>query len=368
MSHMIPLPRLCIHPDIVHSNIGKMSRHAHENGYELRPHFKTHQSREIGSWFKAYNVQAITVSSFLMAGYFADQNWDEITVALPFHPGNLPELLLLGQKQFLNILISDPDVISILKQADLPDTGVFIDLDGGYGRSGFDPKDTESLSSVIEQLQQINGIHLKGFYLHAGNTYGCRSVEEVIQLASLSLNRAAIATEMFGLPLSYGDTPSCSVMDDLSPATILGPGNFVFYDLVQQQIGSCRYEDIGVGLECSVAAIYRSRGEVLVHAGAVHLSKDSMQVGGETIYGMAMGKKEYLNSDFSRPLQPVVRLSQEHGIIRADEMFMDAVKIGDTIIILPVHSCLTADCMGSYFDPFENRILDHLKGSGFRGA
>ena len=36
-------------------------------------------------------------------------------------------------------------------------------------------------------------------------------------------------------------------------------------------------------------------------------------------------------------------LSQEHGIIHLSLESMDKVNIGDTILVYPVHSCLTAN-------------------------
>ncbi len=42
---------------------------------------KTHQSREIGEWFRASGVDKITVSSLNMAMKFAEWGWNDITVA-----------------------------------------------------------------------------------------------------------------------------------------------------------------------------------------------------------------------------------------------------------------------------------------------
>ena len=64
------------------SNIEKMCRKAKENDLLFRPHFKTHQSLEIGRWFKDHGVKQITVSSLNMAMYFMSE-WQDITVAFP---------------------------------------------------------------------------------------------------------------------------------------------------------------------------------------------------------------------------------------------------------------------------------------------
>ena len=48
-----------------------MAAKARSAHVRFRPHFKTHQSLEIGRWFREFGVDAITVSSVGMAAFFA---------------------------------------------------------------------------------------------------------------------------------------------------------------------------------------------------------------------------------------------------------------------------------------------------------
>jgi len=57
-------------------------------------------------------------------------------------------------------------------------------------------------------------------------------------------------------------------------------------------------------------------------------------------------------------------ISQEHGILRVDEKTFNSLRIGLIIGILPVHSCMTADLMGSYTD-LEGQQYDHMSGNKF---
>ena len=63
-------PTLVINRSISSNNLDKMIGVANKNNLVLRPHFKTHQSIEIGKWFKQKGVTSITVSSISMAEYF----------------------------------------------------------------------------------------------------------------------------------------------------------------------------------------------------------------------------------------------------------------------------------------------------------
>ena len=46
----------------VRNNIKKMAAKASGSGIKFRPHFKTHQSLEIGNWFREFPIDGITVS------------------------------------------------------------------------------------------------------------------------------------------------------------------------------------------------------------------------------------------------------------------------------------------------------------------
>jgi D-serine deaminase-like pyridoxal phosphate-dependent protein len=39
----------------------------------------------------------------------------------------------------------------------------------------------------------------------------------------------------------------------------------------------------------------------------------------------------------------VVRISQEHGVITAEEQFLASLAPGDLLAVIPVHSCLAVD-------------------------
>lgn len=74
MSTMIQVtePTMVLNEEVCKSNIARMAAKAKAANVVFRPHFKTHQSREIGEWFRASGVDKITVSSLNMAMKFAE--------------------------------------------------------------------------------------------------------------------------------------------------------------------------------------------------------------------------------------------------------------------------------------------------------
>jgi len=126
------------------------------------------------------------------------------------------------------------------------------------------------------------------------------------------------------------------------------PGNFIFYDMMQVQIGSCKIDDIAVAAACPVVAKYPERHCIAVYGGAVHLSKESMvNDDGVVQYGRIA-----LPTDTGWEILPddnfVYSLSQEHGLIQASDSLLQNIHIGDLLLVLPIHSCLTANLLNGY--------------------
>jgi D-serine deaminase-like pyridoxal phosphate-dependent protein len=44
----------------------------------------------------------------------------------------------------------------------------------------------------------------------------------------------------------------------------------------------------------------------------------------------------------------LVSLSQEHGILQTDPTTFNSLDVGDVVVVLPVHACLTVDLYGHY--------------------
>jgi D-serine deaminase-like pyridoxal phosphate-dependent protein len=143
--------------------------------------------------------------------------------------------------------------------------------------------------------------------------------------------------------ISIGDTPACSIVQDLSGADEIRPGNFVYYDLMQEKLGSCQFQDIAVSVACPVTGIYPERNEIVIYGGAIHLSKEYLEEDGR-YFGLVV---QYEDNEWSSPVPGtrVVSISQEHGMIKTTPEFIASVKHGDMLGILPVHSCLTANLL-----------------------
>lgn len=365
--NQIVRPTLLIDKNKCISNIERMINKAQTHGLLFRPHFKTHQSREIGSWFWERGVRKITVSSLQMAKYFAEAGWQDITVAFP---ANLRETNLineLAEKIKLNLLVEDVVVVKILGNSLKHNVGAFIKIDSGYHRTGVPAEQVDEIDALVDAFGNYQNIHFKGFLTHAGNTYHAQTKEEILSIHRTSSEKMHLLKQRYSnqfpnLIVSIGDTPSCSLVEDFSLVDEIRPGNFVFYDVMQWKLGSCSLKDIAVALACPVVAKHKERNELVLYGGAVHLSKEFIFLpDGQKCFGLIVELSEN-GWQIPEKQNPVISLSQEHGIARVDAPMFDKIKVGDLVAVLPVHSCLTANLMKGYLD-FSGKRYEHLNGA-----
>ncbi|GAB2526550.1 alanine racemase [Rufibacter soli] len=359
-------PTLLLNQQIARANIRRMAEKSRRAGVRFRPHFKTHQSKQVGEWFKEEGVTEITVSSVKMAAYFAHHGWTDITIAFPLNRRQLPQIAKLAKQITLNLLVTSADDVAFLRKNLSVPVHLWVKIDTGYGRTGIMPKDTVALDAVMTELANTPQHSFCGFLAHAGHTYKTRHLGTIASIHQQTLEKmqalkARYAPAWSELELSIGDTPSCSVIDNFTGIDEIRPGNFVFYDLTQNQIGSCTLQDIAVAVACPIVALHPERNEVILYGGAVHFSKDALSLpNGSTIFGLVVPLTE---KGWGEPLPQtsVISLSQEHGVVHTTHDLMKHFKLGGLVGVLPVHSCLAADLMKGYVT-LEGERLEHLSG------
>lgn len=348
---MILVPTLFLDKSKCKENIQQMADKAKRHGVDFRPHFKTHQSLEIGNWFKDEGVKKITVSSVAMADYFSAE-WEDITIAFPTNILEIDAINKIARKITLNLLVESVETMQFLSDNVQNALNIFIKMDVGYHRTGIAPENTLMIDQILQIIHQNPLISFKGFLGHAGHTYQCRTKECInkVHQESLVIMRQLKENYQSKYPfliISLGDTPSCSVAEDFTGVDEIRPGNFVFYDLTQHQIGSNDLSQIAVAMACPVVAIHKERNEIIIYGGGVHFAKDRLEDIEGIIYGRVVEKMENSWGEII-PGMYVKSLSQEHGTVAVPFGKIDDYKIGDILYILPVHSCMTANSMKSY--------------------
>lgn len=366
----ICVPTLLLDEVKCRENIRRMAEKAAQNGVVLRPHFKTHQSVEIGEWFRDCKVERITVSSLAMAKYFADAGWKDITVAFPVNVREVKLINALSAQVNLHLLMQHREVVQILSDSlDHPVNG-WIKIDVGTGRTGLLPGQEDEIGRILELMDRSATIRISGLMAHAGHAYSGGSPGRMAEIHGHTAQILKTLARHFGdrypgLQVSAGDTPCYSMIDHFGDLDEIRPGNFVFYDMMQAHLGSCQVENIAVAMACPVVALHPERQDAILYGGGIHFSKDFyLNADKSRNFGqLALWKGDHWEAASSGSYMK--SLSQEHGILHCSPEDFKRIRVGDLALILPVHSCMTANLIGQY-RTIDGVLVDHFSRSHTR--
>jgi len=359
-------PTLLLDKQKCQANIERMTQKARKHRVKLNPHFKTHQSVSIGKWFHEMGTREITFSSVKMAEYFADHGWKYITIAFPCNILQIERINRLSNSIHLTLFVNSLATAKFLAKHLNSRVKVITEIDTGYHRTGVLAEDTDTIEQLLNFIAKSDKLEFSGFYTHSGNTYHAKTRKGIAEIHSTTLFKLNQLRKYFSsiskdISLSIGDTPGCTLIDNFTGISSIHPGNFVFYDVNQFNIGSCPTNWIAVAVACPVVDKINKRKEIILHGGAVHFSKDyEFRSDGSKNYGIPVLLDE---NGWSTPYfdNYLYSISQEHGLLKCTSEFYSRVKIGGVIGILPIHSCLTANLMKGY-KTLDGKSIDHLEG------
>ncbi len=342
----IDSPTLLINKSILERNLLSMKQKADKYRLDLRPHMKTAQLIEVAEMAKNIGISKITVSSASMAQYFANAGYLDICIAFPLNILEIEEILALSKKIKLSLIIDQVQTAEILATKVTEKLDLWIEITTTANRSGIYFKETAIISNILEIIKPNTNIKFSGFLTHAGHTYAAKDATEILQLHKQEIEIFSALKKTFSdysPKISIGDTPSATLSDNFEGIDEIRPGNFMYYDLMQEALGVCSLENIASAVAIPVVSVYNERREALVYGGAVHLSKEFIMHEEKKIFGKLYKLNKNKQWDTTNEIGYVKSISQEHGIIALNPG--KEIEQGEILAILPVHSCLTANLM-----------------------
>ena len=359
-------PRALVDLDVLDRNCERMSALAARQGVVLRPHVKTHKCAQIARLQTRGGPARLTVSTMAEARAFAAEGFGDITYAVPVPFHAIPEAADLLRKGIKLNLLLDSEAALVELEAAARSLNVrfpvFLKVDCGYHRAGVDPAREESIS-LARRIAHSRALEFLGLLTHAGHAYGCRNRAEILTVArqerdvTVGFAQRLRSEGMGVIEVSVGSTPTCSVAEDWQGVTEIRPGNYVFYDAFQAAMGTCDLSDaLAFTVLATVIGHYPSRGEILINAGALALSKDPGPVHVEEACGF--GALFTAGGSHLKSLR-ITGLSQEHGLVSVrDPDEFGRLPIGSDLRIVTNHSCLAAACFGSYAVLRNGEVVD----------
>ena len=164
--------------------------------------------------------------------------------------------------------------------------------------------------------------------------------------------------------ISIGSTPTMTLAKSLEGINEIRPGNYVFNDYTQAQLGVCNVNDCALTVLASVISHRPTAQFFVTDAGALALSKDLGATHLRNDMGMGAIYEDYERKRlFAHIDLQIQTLSQEHGIIAAEHVsYLEGrFKVGDKIRILEHHACLTAANFDYYYVTRGNEVVDRWK-------
>ncbi|XP_044281139.1 D-threo-3-hydroxyaspartate dehydratase-like isoform X2 [Varanus komodoensis] len=345
----LPSPAFIVDLDVAEGNAQRMRERCLALGVALRPHMKTHKTLEGGQLMTEGTLRKIVVSTLAEARFFADGGFDDILYAYPLPFDKVEDCAALAERlENFHVLVDSYDALAVLKRRPLRQGKrwkVWVKIDCENGRAGLRHNDLAALGlakAIAEGTTEMAGV-----YVHCGNSYSCHGESEIQAVAEstteLTLNFMDRLQEA-GLSCSVcsiGSTPTCSrPVPKMGRLTEVHPGNYIFYDVQQMMVGSCRREEIAVRVLTRVIGHYPHRNQLLVDCGWASLSLHSL---GQLPTGYALVD--------GHPDLKLVGMSQEHGRIEPASGKLDFSRfpLGSLLALIPYHACATAAMHPLYY-------------------
>jgi D-serine deaminase-like pyridoxal phosphate-dependent protein len=345
----LPTPCAVVELDRLERNCDRMSERMRSLGVRLRPHVKTHKCVEAARLQVRGHFGGVTVSTLAEARAFAAAGFADITYAVPIAPARIAEAAELARRlERLTLLVDHEAVVGELEACAAAQgmrLRVQLKVDCGYHRAGVDPEAAASVA-LAARLASAPYLDFAGVLTHAGHAYRARDGVEAAAVAvqerdvTVAFAARLRAAGIVVAEVSVGSTPTMCAATDLTGATEARPGNYALFDAFQAGIGSCTLEAVAFFVLATVIGSYPARGELLLDAGALALSKDEgpRHVDAECGYGVLVHP---ISRRPRRGLR-LAALSQEHGEVRGEAEAIAAQPIGTKVLVVPNHSCLAA--------------------------
>jgi D-serine deaminase-like pyridoxal phosphate-dependent protein len=388
-------PAFIVDRAVFAQNCAKMHERAKKWDAAFRAHVKTHKTTE-GTRMQLISnggrSSSIVVSTLMEAwqvaqsGLVADGIVTDILYGLPIAPNKIQDAYELSETlrksgAVLRLLIDDPDQVLALqawnaKVSNNTQWSAFVKVDFGYKRAGVVPS-SPRFQELLRAIAKSNDVSIFGFYCHAGNSYGSKSLSEASSFLSTeveSVNEAAkLASELLGeveltkhnqpFVLSVGATPTAHAFSETALAMLksllhgdleLHAGNYPMLDMQQVATSLVERKDIAQRVVASVVSYYPGRGvdrgdEAMCDAGAIALSKDTGPFPGygNVVRAIRGSTKNGTERVWETAEWRLGRISQEHGVLVQNDGVEkareeDRLRAGDLVEVVCQHACLAA--------------------------
>jgi D-serine deaminase-like pyridoxal phosphate-dependent protein len=333
-------PATLVDLDRLERNIREWQSRMDRCGVKFRPHVKTHKVPEIAHMQIAAGAVGIVCAKVSEAEPFVDDGIEDVCIAYPvFGEIKWKRIAELAKKvKRLTVNCDSEEAASGLSEP-ASKAGVIvhvqIDMDSGLHRGGVPFADRDSIAQLARKIISMPGLQFSGVTTFRSNSFPQSPSAKDAGLAEgrliVEIAEQLRATGIEVRDVTAGSTPTGKWVAEVPGITEVRAGNYVFNDLMQLDGAIANEDQLALSVLCTVVS----------GNGGDRLTIDG---GSKTFSGDAGG----VRAGQTRP--PVIarsadrrifvdRLSEEHGVARAEEGF----KLGEKIRFFPYHACTCAN-------------------------
>ena len=321
-------PGLIVYPDRVKRNIAKVIEMVESNTARLRPHIKTHKTKEGNDLLLAAGIKKFKCATIAEAELLALSEAPDVLISMQLIGPNLERFKQLVSQypktKFFSI-VDDAFAASELNRIFTgSSTGVFVDLNMGMNRTGITP---DKALALIQHIQTLPNVTLRGLHAYDGHirdkVYEDRAKHVETDFTSFyelleRLNRSDLEMVVSG-------TPSFLVHHK-NPQFTCSPGTFIFFDAGYAALFPENTFEFGVEIISRI------------------ISKPT-----DTTICLDLGHKSVAAENpidnrvrfIDQPSWVLKSQSEEHGIVEVGDS--SRYSIGEIVRMIPYHICPTVN-------------------------
>jgi D-serine deaminase-like pyridoxal phosphate-dependent protein len=325
-------PAALVDSQILRANLDRMAQYTHTHGLALRPHIKTHKTREITRQQIARGAAGVTVATIREAHVMASVAADLLIAYPPVGRARLEGILGLPRETRVTVALDSSGAAESLSAAASSagrTVGVLVEMDVGMHRVGL--RDTAEIVALADLVARSPGLDYRGVMFYPGHIREHVDRQEpALQRLNEDLHERIEALRQAGLApatVSAGSTPAAFASHTVHGLTEIRPGTYVFNDRTTAEIGACSLEDCALTVLATVVST-AVPGQAVVDAGSKALGREPVRGGAGDGFGALA----------DRPEVTVSGMSEEHGILDLSRTDWRPV-VGDHVRIVPNHVC-----------------------------
>lgn len=321
-------PGLIVYPDRVKRNIAKVIEMVDGNPARLRPHIKTHKTKEGNDLLLAAGITKFKCATIAEAELLALSEAPDVLISMQLIGPNLErfkELVAHYPKTKFSSIVDDAFASSELNRIFTDfSAGVFVDLNMGMNRTGILPAKALALIQHIETLPNVT---LRGLHAYDGHIRDKVYEDRVkhVETDFTSFYKLLDRLNRSDLELVVSGTPSFLVHHK-NPQFTCSPGTFIFFDAGYAALFPENTFEFGVEI---IARIISKPTDTTICLDLGHKS-----VAAENPID---NRVRFLN----HPDWILKSQSEEHGIVEVGDH--STYAIGEIVRMIPYHICPTVN-------------------------